>query len=273
MSDWVTLTARDIDGPLALRGLDPARIAELSEHDIAALPVSRGSRQAALGDFFTVQGERSARVKVVGSTGDVDSIGAGMTGGELEIDGDAGASVGAGMRAGTLRVRGNAGDDAGAAMAGGVLRIDGNAGTRLGANTPGASRGMTGGEIIVLGAAGAEAGARMRRGLVLVGGDAGPNAGRAMIAGSVVVLGSCAEAAGLGSKRGSLVACGTVAVPATYRYACTYRPPHVRMTLLYLVRRHSLSIDAAVIDSAFRRYCGDAGDPGKGEILERVPSV
>ena len=48
---------------------------------------------------------------------------------------------------------------------------------------------------------------------------------------------------------------------------------HVRMTLLYLVRRHGLAIDAAVIESLFRRYCGDAGDPGKGEILERVPSV
>ena len=273
MSDWVTLTAREIDGPLVVTQIDPAKIAELSEADIAALPVSRGGRHAALGDFFTVQGERSARVRVVSSTRDIDGFGTGMTGGELEIEGDAGALVGAGMRGGVLRVRGSVGDDAGAAMAGGLLRIDGDAGARLGANTPGAAKGMAGGEIVVLGSAGPEAGARIRRGLIVVGGDAGRDAGRAMIAGSLVVLGSCGEGTGRGSKRGSLVACGTVQVPATYRYACTYQPPHVRMTLLYLVRRHGLVIDAAVIESQFRRYCGDAGDPGKGEILERVPSV
>ena len=85
MSDWVTLTAREIDGPLVVTQIDPAKIAELSEADIAALPVSRGSRHAALGDFFTVQGERSARVRVVSSTRDIDGFGTGMTGGELEI--------------------------------------------------------------------------------------------------------------------------------------------------------------------------------------------
>jgi len=273
VSDWVTLTARAIDGPLVLRDLDPAKVAGLSEHEIAALPVSAGSRRGALGDFFSVQGERSSRVRVVGTTRDIEGVGTDMTGGELEIEGDAGSLIGAGMRAGTIRVRGNVGDDAGAAMSGGVLRIDGDAGARLGGNSPGASRGMSGGEILVLGSAGPEAGARIRRGLIVVAGDTGRDAGRAMIAGSLVVLGSCGEGAGHGSKRGSVVACGAIAVPATYRYACTYQPPHVRLTLLYLARRHGLSIDGPVIDSLFRRYCGDAGDPGKGEILERVANA
>jgi len=273
VSEWITLTARTIDAPLLVPGLDPVRFVELSEHDIAALPVSAGRQPATLGDFFTVQGGRSARVRVEWSTDRIDGLGAGMTGGELEIDGDAGSLVGAGMRGGTLRVRGSVGDEAGAAMAGGLLRIDGDAGERVGANTAGAAKGMTGGEILVLGSAGAEAGARLRRGLIVVGADAGRDAGRAMIAGSLFVLGSCGEGAGRGSKRGSIVACGGVTVPPTYRYACTYQPPHVRMTLLYLVRRHGLTIDDALVESAFRRYCGDAGDPGKGEILERVHSV
>ncbi len=273
MSEWITLTARAIDGPLLVHSLDPARFAELSEQDVAALPVSAGRQPATIGDFFTVQGQRSARVRMEWSTNRIDGLGAGMTGGELEIEGDAGSQVGAGMRGGTLHVRGSVGDDAGAAMAGGLLRIEGDAGERLGGNTPGAAKGMTGGEILVLGSAGADAGARLRRGLIVVGGDAGREAGRAMIAGSLVVLGSCSDGAGRGSKRGSIVACGGLTVPPTYRYACTYQPPHVRMTLLYLVRRHGLAIDTAIIDSVFRRYCGDAGDPGKGEILERVRSV
>ena len=32
-------------------------------------------------------------------------------------------------------------------------------------------------------------------------------------------------------------------VPSTYRYACTFRPPHLRVTLTYLVRRYGLSFD------------------------------
>jgi formylmethanofuran dehydrogenase subunit C len=273
VSDWITLTPRTIDEPLLVRRLDPARVAELSEGEIAALPVSVGRQQGAIGDFFTVRGNRSARVRVEGSVRDIHGLGAGMTGGELEINGSAGSLVGAGMRGGTLWVRGSVGDEAGAAMAGGVLRIEGDAGERLGSNTPGAAKGMTGGEILLLGSAGSEAGARIRRGLIVIGGNAGLNAGRAMIAGSLFVLGSCGDGAGRGSKRGSIVACDGVTVPPTYRYACMYQPPHVRMTLLYLVRRHGLAIDATVIESPFRRYCGDAGDPGKGEILERVRSV
>jgi len=273
VSDWITLTARTIDAPLLLPGLDPARFAELSEHDIATLPVSIGRQPAALGDFFTVRGDRSARVRLEGSSRHIDGPGAGMTGGELEIVGDAGSLIGAGMRGGTLRVRGSAGDDAGAAMAGGVLRIEGDAGARLGANTPGAAKGMTGGEILVLGSAGPESGARLRRGLVVICRDTGRDAGRAMIAGSLVVLGSCGDEPGRGSKRGSIVVCDGVTVPTTYRYACTYQPPHVRMTFCYLMRRHGVAIDGAIVESAFRRYCGDAGDPGKGEILARVRSV
>ena len=270
MSDRITLTARAIDSPIAVIGLDPVRFADLSEQAIASLPVQAGRRQAALGDFFTVSGERSSHVCVEGSTPDIEGLGAGMSGGELDISGDAGALAGAGMTGGVLRVRGNVGEAAGQGMSGGSLRVDGNAAARVGSNAPGAARGMTGGEIVVNGSAGAEAGARMRRGLLVVGGNVDRDAGRAMIAGSVFVFGSCGDGPGRGSKRGSIVALGTVTVPATYRYACTYRPPHVRLTLLYLARKYGLTVDAALIDSVFRRYCGDAGEPGKGEILERV---
>jgi len=272
VSDWITLTARDISSPLAVRGIDPARFAELSEADIARLPVSIGRQQAALGDLFAVSGSRAPRVRIEGSTSLISGLGAGMTGGELEIHGDTGTRTGAGMRAGALHIRGSVGDDAGQGMSGGLLRIDGNAANRLGGNAPGAAKGMTGGEIIVAGTAGAEVGARMRRGLVAVVGNVGREAGRAMIAGSLVVLGSC-ENPGRGNKRGSIVVGTSVTVPPTYQYACTYQPPHVRLMLRYLVRRFGLEIDNSLIDSTFRRYCGDAGDPGKGEILERVSGV
>jgi formylmethanofuran dehydrogenase subunit C len=125
---------------------------------------------------------------------------------------------------------------------------------------------MTGGEIVVMGAAGAGAGALMRRGLIAVAGGLGADAGRAMIAGTLVALGPIAGEPGLGNKRGSIVAGATVDVPATYRLACVYEPPHLRLLFTSLRRRFGFPGEA-LRDGRFRRYCGDAGLPGKGELL------
>ena len=271
MSAVVALELRaPVDGVVETDGVNPDRLAALGEREIAALPAWAGTRQGALGDFFKVRGERSARVAILGSVGKVNGLGAGMTGGELIIDGDAGDRVGAGMTGGLVDVRGNVQHDAGAAMGGGVLRVSGNAGDRLGAATPGASRGMSGGEIVVSGSAGSEAAARTRRGLVVIVGDAGSFAARAMIAGTLVVFGRVGAQPVEGSKRGSLVALGAVDVPSTYIYACTYEPGFIRLVLVHLSRRHGLAIPFGALDGSYRRYCGDAGGIGKGEILELV---
>jgi formylmethanofuran dehydrogenase subunit C len=149
----------------------------------------------------------------------------------------------------------------GAGMAGGELVIDGDAGRRAGA-------GMTGGEIIVMGSAGAEVAARARRGLVVAAGEVGADAARAMIAGTLVVFGRTGARSGRGSRRGSIVALGGIDVPVAYWCACTYEPPHVRLMLTYLRRRYGLRVDERMVSGRYRRYCGDAGNPGRGEILE-----
>jgi formylmethanofuran dehydrogenase subunit C len=271
VSDAITLSLRaGVDEAIDLDGVTADRLAALPASDIAALPVRAGGRPVPLGDLFDVRGEQSDRVRVEGSLARVDGLGAAMRSGELIIDGDAGQRVGAGMTGGLIDVRGNAGDEAGVAMAGGTLRIGGNGGHRCGAAAAGASRGMSGGELIVTGSVGDEVAARARRGLVVVGGDAGEQAARAMIAGTLIVFGRTGARAGRGSKRGSIVAIGGIDVPPTYRYACTFQPPHLRLTLTYLSRRYGLSVETAVLDGRYRRYCGDAGDVGKGEILEWV---
>jgi formylmethanofuran dehydrogenase subunit C len=268
VNDLVTLTLRaPLDATLELEGVAPDRFAELAEREIAAIPVWLGGRAARLGDFFDVSGERATRLRVVGDLRQVDGLGAGTAAGELVVEGDAGRRAAARMTGGSVEVHGSVGDDAGLAMAGGTLHVSGNAGDRVGGAAAGASRGMTGGEIVVVGSVGAEAGVRARRGLVAVGGDAGERTARAMIAGNVVVLGRVARDAGVDSKRGTIVAVGEVDVPATYRYACTFRPPHVRLTMRYLRRRYGLAVDERAVAGQYRRYCGDAGDPGKGEIL------
>jgi formylmethanofuran dehydrogenase subunit C len=225
----VTLSLRaPLSEPLDVEGITADRVAGLSEREIAALPVRLGAREARLGDFFDVRGGRSARMRVEGALAQVNGLGAGMAGGELVIDGDAGRLVAAGM---------------------------------------------TGGEIIVMGSAGAEIAARARRGLVVVAGDAGADAARAMIAGTLVVFGRTGARSGRGSRRGSIVALGGIDVPVAYWCACTFDPPHVRLMLTYLRRRYGLKVDERMVSGRYRRYCGDAGNPGRGEILEWTGSA
>ena len=269
MSDIVRLTLRTaIDQPIEIDGLTPDRTANLTEAEIAAVSVLAGSDCAALGDFFTIQGERSDRLHIEGDLRNVDGLGAGTANGELLVHGSAGRRVGAGMAGGWIDVRGDVGDEAGLGMHGGALRITGDAGDRLGAAPAGAAKGMRGGEIVVNGSAGADAAARARRGLIAVGGNVGADAARAIIAGTLVVFGGIGANPGRGSKRGSIVALGDIDIPSTYEYACKYQPTYVRMLLTYLYRRYGMASPNGVLDGPYARYCGDAGTPGKGEILK-----
>jgi formylmethanofuran dehydrogenase subunit C len=247
--------------------LAPDRSAAMSEAEIARLPLWVGRRQASVGDFFTVRGGRSEHLRLEGDLSRLDGLGTGMRHGTLVIDGNAGRRVAAGMSGGLVEVLGSVGDAAGLAMQGGALRVRGDAGDDLGAAEPGVARGMAGGEIVVRGSAGASAATRLRRGVVAVAGDLGARGGDGMIAGTLVVLGRSGPGAGRGSRRGSIVACGAVEIPVTYRYACTFEPAWVRLLLTWLHRHHGLPLADALRDGRYRRYCGDAGPPGRGEIL------
>lgn len=218
--------------------------------DLARRPVLiAGSGAVSLGELFDVSGDPAGRIRFEGDLSNAGRVGAGLAEGEVVVEGDVGREAGLGMSGGSIDVRGNAGVRAGAAAAE-------------------ARRGMTGGELIVRGSVAEEAGSRMRRGLLAVGGNAGAHAGVGMIAGTVVVFGNAGPSAGLWSKRGSIVALGPVAIPSTYKYACTYRPILLRLMLGRLRRRYELPVEERHVSGLFRRYSGDLADLGKGEILE-----
>jgi len=208
--------------------------------------------RAALADLFEVRGAPGPRIRLRGDLALMDGIGAGLTAGELVVDGDAGWYLGRRMSGGVIEVRGSAGPVAGGA-------------------DPGAKRGMSGGEIIIHGSAGALAGSGLRRGLIVVLKDAGENAGRGMIAGSILVFGTLGANPGLFSKRGSIVAFGAHTPPGSYRYACTYRPPHLRVTLEYLRSRRGVPVTPGQLTGRYRRYSGDLAELGAGEILSWIP--
>ena len=202
-----------------------------------------------LGELFEIEGSPAGRIRFTGDLSRADRLAAGLS-------------------EGTVTVEGNLGDEAGLGMAAGALVIEGNAGARTGAAAPGFKRGMTGGELVVQGSAGAEAGASMRRGMLAIGGRAGDRAGLGMIAGNIVVFGTAGENAGLWSKRGSIAALGGITPPASYAYACTYQPIHLRVMLLRLQTLYGIRVRKRQLAGLYRRYSGDLAELGKGEILE-----
>jgi formylmethanofuran dehydrogenase subunit C len=221
----------------------------LSAVELARRPVRlEGEESASLGDLFEVAGAPAGRIRLEGDLAKADRLAAGLSEGEVMVDG-------------------SVGDEAGIGMSGGIIDVHGDAGSRAGGAESDARRGMTGGELLVRGGAGPEPGTRMRRGLLVVAGDVARDAGPGMIAGTVIVFGNAGSAPGRWSKRGSIVALGPVEVPPTYRYACTYQPDHLRLTLLRLRRRYGLGVDERYVSGFYRRYSGDLADLGRGEIL------
>jgi formylmethanofuran dehydrogenase subunit C len=249
------LTAR-LKSPLTLEAdfseVLPAGWPELPVRALAERPVYLGGSKVSLGDLFEIRGAPAGRIRFDGDLSSAVRVAGGLGEGEVAVDGDVGP-------------------DAGSGMSGGALVIEGNAGPRAGAAPPGFKRGMTGGELIVRGSAGAEAGAGMRRGLLAIGRAAGERTGLSMIAGTVIVFGAAGPDTGLWSKRGSVVALGRITPPPTYRYACTYQPPHLRLQLERLRERYGLPVQRRHLTGQYRRYSGDFAELAKGEILEWTP--
>lgn len=253
--------------PLDARSIRPDDFARLREAEIARLPCWHGSEEVRLGDVFAVEGGSSEDVLISGDLARTTSVGWGMAGGRLTVEGAVGRHAGAKMRGGLLRIEGDAGDGAGAEMAGGLIAIRGNAADRLGGPLAARPRGMTGGTILVHGSAGDAAGEYMRRGIVAVGQSVGNGAGAHMIAGTLLVCGTPGRRAGLDMKRGSIVAGGRVELLPTFRYACTDRPVWLALLFRSLA---GLGFPSArpLAAGSFRRYGGDYAGLGRGEILE-----
>ena len=211
-----------------------------------------GQGATALGELFDLTGESSGCIRFTGDLELADRLGAGMSEGDVVVDG-------------------NVGTEAGLSMAGGSLLIEGDAGPRAAAAPPGFKRGMTGGELVVRGSAGPEAGSAMRRGLVAIVGRAGDQTGLGMIAGTIVTFGAAGANSGLWSKRGSFIALGGIDLPPTYAYACTYQPVHLKLLLKRLRDTYGLPVRPRHLNGFYRRYSGDLAELGKGEILTWSP--
>ncbi|MFQ5693198.1 MAG: formylmethanofuran dehydrogenase subunit C [Nitrospinota bacterium] len=252
--------------PLEADPINPDLLQLKFRPEIERLPLHHGNEQVLLGDFFSVEGERSNQIRLRGDLSPVKNIGVGMQGGRIVIEGNVGMHVGARMEGGEIEVHGNADDWAGAEMTGGLLGIKGNAGNRAGSAYRGSKYGMRGGVILIGGSAGHEVGGYMRRGLIVVRGDVEDLTGARMVAGSIFGLGRVGQRTGGGMKRGSIVCYHSVDMLPTFRLTSTYTPTFIP---IYLRALHARGFPVAEVQRArnFTRYCGDLAELGKGEIL------
>jgi formylmethanofuran dehydrogenase subunit C len=263
----LTLTMREPPAvPLEAEGLSPDRLAGRRHGEIEALTVWHGNRPARLADFFAVSGDGEGELRVEGDLRRVKFLGAGMTDGRLTVAGDAGMHTGADMRGGELVVEGDVGDFACVGMRGGRLVVHGSAGHGLGGSYPGERAGMRGGEILVHGDAGDQVGSGLRRGLIAVAGRLGDAAGLRMLAGTIVALGGLGATPGAAMRRGTIVAMSQVTLLPTFAYACSYRPPFLRLYLRRL-RELGLPLTDEQIDGRYARWSGDGLELRRGEIL------
>jgi formylmethanofuran dehydrogenase subunit C len=138
LAQRVDCSALTLDG---LRGKTGAEIRRIE------LPM--GNTNIAVAEIFTIKGGDTERIIFSGDGGKLDRIGAGMTAGDIVVEGSAGVYIGLGMKGGALSIAGNAGIFAACAMRGGALNVEGDAGDFLGGGLPGERRGMFGGTVIV----------------------------------------------------------------------------------------------------------------------------
>ncbi len=268
----LTLTLRERTAQrLDLSPLTIDLLAGKSLAEIGAIELPSGNRRLRVDRVFTLAGTPGETLAILGSSDQLDRIGAGMTRGRVIIQGDAGSQLGLGMTGGSVEVTGNAGTFAASGMRGGEIRIAGNAGDFLAGAIPGNHQGMQGGMVLVSGNAGDRAGDRMRRGTLLIGGDTGDYCASRMVAGTIGVWGRVGRSTGIAMRRGTvLLQQSPPALPPTFNDCGEFTFSF--LTLLARAWKGLPGKFGTLPDSGLRvrRIMGDLANDGRGEILIRL---
>ena len=263
LTQRVDCSALTLDG---LTGWPRARGKTGAEIQRIALPV--GNANIAAGEIFKVTGNDPAKIIFSGDGEKLDRIGAGMTDGEIVVEGCAGDYLGLKMKGGEIRVGDGAGIFVACEMRGGTIAIKGDAGDFLGGGLPGERRGMVGGTVIVTGNVGARAGDQMRRGMILVAGNAGGYLASRMSGGTIVVMGEAGANAGFAMKRGTILLTRLPNdLPPTFN-DCGVHPLGFLSLLMPVIHRHGKAFSNLRFPSnRAQRWMGDLANVGRGEIL------
>jgi formylmethanofuran dehydrogenase subunit C len=263
----LTLRGRP-DQRLDLSAVVPHRLAGMTEADIGKIELQTTRTRVVVGDVFGLRMGEPGQIRIEASCDRLDGIGQEMTGGEIVVEGDAGARTGRLMKAGRLTVRGSTGPWAASAMAGGLIEILGDAGGRLGGPVAGETAGMRGGIVLVRGGAGERAVDRLRRGTIVVEGGVGAYAGSRMIAGTLLVLGRSGRLPGYLMKRGTIVLGDKSEELSPTFIDCGVHDLVALRLLAGFLGSHSVRA-GKLLRRPLRRFAGDMATLGKGEIFIR----
>ncbi len=253
-----------VPGRIDVSALVPSRVARLSLLDAARL--SLGGDGLALGDVFTVLGSPGDTIVIEGGSDALDFAGAGLDGGTVIVEGDAGAYAGKNMKSGRLEIHGNAGPWLASGLAGGIVSVTGSAAEYAGGQPAGAKYGMTGGTVVVGGSLGARAGERMRRGTIVAKGMAGPAAGSRMVGGTIWAVGGFGDEPGPLMRRGTLIGPSASKLLPTFADCGRHDLVALRLIMRYLTETLGPLAPKAVAGPQ-RRWAGDLATIGRGELL------
>jgi formylmethanofuran dehydrogenase subunit C len=260
---WKTQPLGPIDGS-ALR---PDVLCAKSPDQVAGQVIRCGRANFRLDEVFEITqcSENVERLSVMGHPHFI-GLGAGLSSGELIVDGPAGHLLGQGMTGGQILVRGDAGERAGAAMRGGRIVLHGSAGSLAGGPAPGGEFGMTGGSLVIHGNAGAYLALRQRRGLVAVTGEIGAQPALRMAGGTLYAPLADNHDLGLGMSRGTIISFATGAPPLTFADNGLTLPVFLR---LLWRRLQELGLVLPKIEELgqFRRFSGDRRYGSHGELF------
>jgi formylmethanofuran dehydrogenase subunit C len=251
---------------LDLSPLVPHLLARKSGAEIEKIELQTTKVRVTVGDAFRLRMGDADRIRIEGSCDRLDQIGASMSGGAIDVVGDAGIQAGRLMSGGRLTVSGSAGPWAASGMKGGEIEIRGSTGDRLGGPLAGEVAGMRGGIVVVRRNAGGRAGDRMRRGTILIEGHAGDHTGSRMIAGTLIVRRGTGVLPGYLMTRGTIVLGeGASALSPTFVDCGTHRLLAMRL-LAAFIKPYSTRT-AVLLGGAMRRHAGDMAVLGKGELF------
>jgi formylmethanofuran dehydrogenase subunit C len=248
---------KELKVPINAECISPDVFAGKSLDELAKLQLWEGNRKRLLREIFKIEGNSGktpseVSIRLIGNLSKVQKIGAGMTDGEIKVQGNVGMHLGEKMKGGKITVEGNAGSWVGSAMKGGMITVEGSAGDYIGGAYRGSTRGMHGGTIIIHGDAGTEVGGYMRKGLIKVCGDVGQFVGIRMRNGTIVVQGKAKERAGAFMKGGKIILCNYI--------------PSVLPTFTIEGIKAKVKVGEEKITGPFYLFVGDLAEHGSGKL-------
>jgi formylmethanofuran dehydrogenase subunit C len=263
MADLAINCIRQFKIPITAECISPDFIAGKSLREIELTQVWEGNRKVKLGSLFKISGEiggtpNDCAIKITGNMSAVRRVGYQMSGGSIQIEGEAGMYLGERMRGGTITVSGNAGSWLGTQMRGGTIDVSGSAGDSIGGSVRGGTKGMRGGTITIHGNCGVETGAWMQKGMIRVKGGCDLYAGIHMKNGTIVVEQNCQGRVGAQMTGGKVIVLGnTGGVLPSFQFE--------------EIRERAKAGDEK-IPGPFYVFSGDVNEGGKGQLFARLPN-